>query len=124
MLNYKQIWYGIKPIRWLNKFNLTQLGIKVFLKSSKSTNLSFMIPAFKKKFLYLSKWEIDLNRLESIFILLSASLAGAFFFGDEGVICKQAEKATTTKYSTYVKQISTLLVPKRDECRATRPKMA
>ena len=25
MLNYKQIWHGIKPIRWLNKFNLTQL---------------------------------------------------------------------------------------------------
>ena len=25
MLNYKQIWYGIKPIRWLNKFNLTHL---------------------------------------------------------------------------------------------------
>ena len=23
MLNYKQIWHGIKPIRWLNKFNLT-----------------------------------------------------------------------------------------------------
>ena len=25
MLNYKQIWHGIKPIRWLNKFNLTHL---------------------------------------------------------------------------------------------------
>ena len=25
MLNYKQIWHGIKPIRWLNKFNLTTL---------------------------------------------------------------------------------------------------
>ena len=25
MLNYKQIWHGIKPIRWLNKFNLTYL---------------------------------------------------------------------------------------------------
>ena len=25
MLNYKQIWHGIKPIRWLNKFNLTQI---------------------------------------------------------------------------------------------------
>ena len=24
MLNYKQIWHGIKPIRWLNKFNLTK----------------------------------------------------------------------------------------------------
>ena len=23
MLNYKQIWHGLKPIRWLNKFNLT-----------------------------------------------------------------------------------------------------
>ena len=44
------------------------------------------------------------------FILLSAFLAGVFFFGDEGAICKQVEKATTTKYSTCVKQISTLLV--------------
>ena len=25
MLNYKQIWHGIKPIRWLNKFNLTEV---------------------------------------------------------------------------------------------------
>ena len=25
MLKYKQIWYGIKPIRWLNKFNLTRV---------------------------------------------------------------------------------------------------
>ena len=25
MLKYKQIWYGIKPIRWLIKFNLTIL---------------------------------------------------------------------------------------------------
>ena len=24
MLKYKQIWHGIKPIRWLNKFNLTE----------------------------------------------------------------------------------------------------
>ena len=24
MLNYKQIWHGINPIRWLNKFNLTE----------------------------------------------------------------------------------------------------
>ena len=24
MLNYKQIWHGIKPIRWVNKFNLTK----------------------------------------------------------------------------------------------------
>ena len=27
MLNYKQIWHGIKPIRWLNKFNLTFLNM-------------------------------------------------------------------------------------------------
>ena len=26
MLNYKQIWHGIKPIRWLNKFNLTKIN--------------------------------------------------------------------------------------------------
>ena len=25
---YKQIWHGIKLIRWLNKFNLTELGKK------------------------------------------------------------------------------------------------
>ena len=24
MLKYKQIWHGIKPIRWLIKFNLTE----------------------------------------------------------------------------------------------------
>ena len=29
MLNYKQIWYGIKPIRWLNKFNLTERHVFV-----------------------------------------------------------------------------------------------
>ena len=29
MLNYKQIWHGIKPIRWLNKFNLTSCFWKV-----------------------------------------------------------------------------------------------
>ena len=40
------------------------------------------------------------------------------FRSDEGAICRQAEKATTTKYNTYVKQISTLLVSKRDKCRA------
>ena len=28
MLNYKQIWHGIKPIRWLNKFNLTAFVLK------------------------------------------------------------------------------------------------
>ena len=28
MLNYKQIWHGIKPIRWLNKFNLTSLSLE------------------------------------------------------------------------------------------------
>ena len=27
MLNYKQIWHGIKPIRWLNKFNLTDVFV-------------------------------------------------------------------------------------------------
>ena len=27
MLNYKQIWHEIKPIRWLNKFNLTKRKI-------------------------------------------------------------------------------------------------
>ena len=25
MLKYKQIWHGIKPIKWLIKFNLTKL---------------------------------------------------------------------------------------------------
>ena len=27
MLKYKQIWHGIKPIRWVNKFNLTSVKI-------------------------------------------------------------------------------------------------
>ena len=61
-----------------------------------------MMPALKKKFLYLSKWGTDLNRLWSIFILLSAFLADVFLFGDEGAICRQAEKATTTKYNTCI----------------------
>ena len=30
MLNYKQIWHGIKPIRWLNKFNLTEIIQGIF----------------------------------------------------------------------------------------------
>ena len=38
MLNYKQIWHGIKPIRWLNKFNLTQVTyeqrvVKIVIKT-------------------------------------------------------------------------------------------
>ena len=65
-----------------------------------------MIPAFKKKSLYLSKWEIDLNRFGSIFILLSDFLAGVFFFREEGAICEQSEKATTIKYNTCVEQLS------------------
>ena len=28
MLKYKQIWHGIKPIRWLNKFDLTQANME------------------------------------------------------------------------------------------------
>ena len=35
MLNYKQIWHGIKPIRWLNKFNLTVINFH-FLGCEKS----------------------------------------------------------------------------------------
>ena len=58
--------------------------------------------AFKKKFLYFSKWETNLNRLWSIFILLSDFLAGVFLFGDEGAICRQSEKATTTKHSICI----------------------
>ena len=34
MLNYKQIWHGIKPIRWLNKFNLTLSPVSILLPSS------------------------------------------------------------------------------------------
>ena len=38
MLNYKQIWYGINLIRWLNKFNLTVwLLCKMFHSSSYPT---------------------------------------------------------------------------------------
>ena len=46
MLNYKQIWHGIKPIRWLNKFNLTSPSNKsglgfvesIFVSAPHSTN--------------------------------------------------------------------------------------
>ena len=35
MLKYKQIWHGIKPIRWLIKFNLTGVvSIYAFLRHS------------------------------------------------------------------------------------------
>ena len=33
MLNYKQIWHGIKPIRWLNKFNLTNETIPIRIET-------------------------------------------------------------------------------------------
>ena len=38
MLKYKQIWYGIKPTRWLIKFNLTQGNspTNAHLKSNKN----------------------------------------------------------------------------------------
>ena len=38
MLNYKQIWHGIKPIRWLNKFNLTILAME-FAQDRVNSNL-------------------------------------------------------------------------------------
>ena len=33
LLKYKQIWYGIKPTRWLIKFNLTVLKSRPFIES-------------------------------------------------------------------------------------------
>ena len=41
MLNYKQIWHEIKPIRWLNKFNLTIPCMKTLLFSMRWIALSF-----------------------------------------------------------------------------------
>ena len=32
MLKYKQIWHGIKPTRWLIKFNLTPITLEETLK--------------------------------------------------------------------------------------------
>ena len=40
MLNYKQIWHGIKPIRWLNKFNLTSSS-----NTASSSTTVFVPPA-------------------------------------------------------------------------------
>ena len=67
-----------------------------------------------KESLYLSKCLTDLNRLWSIFNLLSAFLAGVFFFEGVGGICKQAEEATTRAEHNMWKytQISNKLVAK------------
>ena len=40
MLKYKQIWHGIKPIRWLNKFNLTSSS-----NTASSSTTVFVPPA-------------------------------------------------------------------------------
>ena len=40
MLNYKQIWHGIKPIRWLNKFNLTKVYATTLSDSDSSDSES------------------------------------------------------------------------------------
>ena len=67
MLNYKQIWHGIKPIRWLNKFNLTKRKEKLELfgscaKKSKS-DLSDNSMLLKKVF----------NALNSLSVCISGS---------------------------------------------------
>ena len=38
MLKYKQIWHGIKPTRWLIKFNLTILAIE-FVKNGQKKSM-------------------------------------------------------------------------------------
>ena len=38
MLKYKQIWYGIKPIRWLIKFNLTEQSCQLEHYRTKQDN--------------------------------------------------------------------------------------
>jgi len=53
--------------------------------------------------LYLSKFQNNLNSLESIFNLLSAFFAGVFFLGGEGAICDQSEEATTVQSNICVK---------------------
>ena len=40
MLKYKQIWHGIKPIRWLIKFNLTERNPAEYSPFAE-TNMSF-----------------------------------------------------------------------------------
>ena len=59
MLKYKQIWHGIKPIRWLNKFNLTKddfchsywklplQGDALWLKKRKATYQRMMMRIFE-----------------------------------------------------------------------------
>ena len=53
MLNYKQIWHGIKPIRWLNKFNLTDFVIFLVKKKEGRPN----VVCFLSLSLYLNNWE-------------------------------------------------------------------
>ena len=45
MLNYKQIWYGIKPTRWLIKFNLTALKAKASDTNESSNDEDFKMKA-------------------------------------------------------------------------------
>ena len=52
MLNYKQIWHGIKLIRWLNKFNLTKimhkmLSYKLYSKYPIGINFDMCIKSVK-----------------------------------------------------------------------------
>ena len=61
MLNYKQIWHGIKPIRWLNKFNLT---VNTSLFSQFSLFLSLTFPYFLK----LSLFKILCYNISSIIV--------------------------------------------------------
>ena len=49
MLNYKQIWHGIKPIRWLNKFNLTDI-VEPFPKATRNRRWLLVAPD------YFTKW--------------------------------------------------------------------
>ena len=58
MLNYKQIWHGIKPIRWLNKFNLTRRKCynDFSLRRSSSLSKRWMCVVENLFRVFLSKW--------------------------------------------------------------------
>ena len=71
MLKYKQIWYGIKPIRWLNKFNLTGINDviipnaflqsldRVYFMIKKIYNQKTFEITFKKKKIYWIRWILN-----------------------------------------------------------------
>ena len=68
MLNYKQIWHGIKPIRWLNKFNLTVPLLKPFgFKLLLGTLFTFPLHSLEFEILCVALWMIWNCRNKFIF---------------------------------------------------------